>query len=128
MSPRLLNRFVDGLDTQESVTVPAYTLESGQILHNVPVAFKSWGHLNESRDNCIVLCHTLTSSAHVTAWWPTLFGEGRAFDTSQYYVICFNCLGSPFGSAGPCSEDAEAEQPCFYGPRFPIATVRDDVG
>lgn len=127
MSPQITNRFEASLDAQDIVRIPSFTLESGVILRDVPVAYKSWGHMNASRDNSVVLCHTLTSSAHVTSWWPTLFGQGRAFDASRYFIICLNYLGSPFGSAGPCSADPDTEGQRSYGSKFPRTTIRDDV-
>nr|AAB21471.2 acetyl CoA: deacetylcephalosporin C o-acetyltransferase [Hapsidospora chrysogena]AAB22484.1 acetyl coenzyme A:deacetylcephalosporin C o-acetyltransferase [Hapsidospora chrysogena]CAA46542.1 acetyltransferase [Hapsidospora chrysogena] len=127
MSPQIANRFEASLDAQDIARISLFTLESGVILRDVPVAYKSWGRMNVSRDNCVIVCHTLTSSAHVTSWWPTLFGQGRAFDTSRYFIICLNYLGSPFGSAGPCSPDPDAEGQRPYGAKFPRTTIRDDV-
>ena len=48
--------------------VPSFTLESGVTLKNVPIGYKTWGRLNETRDNCLVICHALTGSADVEDW------------------------------------------------------------
>lgn len=92
---------------------------------DVPVAYKTWGHLNTAGDNVMVICHALSGSADVADWWGPLIGDGKAFDTSRFFIICCNALGSPYGSASPVTKDPRTGN--YYGPEFPLATVRDDV-
>jgi homoserine O-acetyltransferase len=49
--------------------VPSFTLESGEELRDVPVAYKTWGSLNETRDNVMIICHAFTGSADVEDWY-----------------------------------------------------------
>jgi homoserine O-acetyltransferase len=37
-------------------------LESGRLLHRVPVRYKTWGALNAAGDNVLVVCHALTGN------------------------------------------------------------------
>lgn len=76
----------------------------------------------------MVICHALTGSADVGDWWGPLLGRsGKAFDTSRFFIICMNSLGSPYGSASPVTaRDGDSTQE-HYGPEFPLTTVRDDV-
>lgn len=53
---------------QEYAIIPEFTFESGETLHNVPVAYKTWGKLNAEANNCLILCHALTGSADVEDW------------------------------------------------------------
>jgi homoserine O-acetyltransferase/O-succinyltransferase len=109
-------------------------LECGRTLTQAQVAYESWGRLNATADNVIVICHALTGDAHAAGayagearrgWWDPLIGPGRAFDTDHYFVICANALGGCRGTTGPASPAPEDGRP--YGSRFPPVTVRDIV-
>ena len=78
-----------------------FELESGQVLNAVEVAYRTWGQLNDRRDNAFVVFHSLTGDADITGWWGPLIGPGRAVDTNRYFVICANLLGSCYGTTGP---------------------------
>ena len=108
--------------------MPAFELESGVTLRNVPVAYTTRGTLNAAGDNAMVICHALTGSADVSDWWgPLLGGPGRAFDVSRFFIICLNSLGSPYGSASPVTAKDGDPSRGRYGPEFPLTTIRDDV-
>ncbi|PFH59957.1 hypothetical protein XA68_11666 [Ophiocordyceps unilateralis] len=113
---------------QQIAIVPEFTLESGVTLYNVPVAYTVRGELSPKADNAMVICHALTGSADVSDWWgPLLGGPGRAFDTSRFYVVCINSLGSPYGTASPVTAKDGDPSKGRYGPEFPLTTIRDDV-
>jgi homoserine O-acetyltransferase len=111
------------------------TLQNGRHLDQVQVAYESWGHLNETGDNAILVCHALTGDAHAAGkhsagetrlgWWDPLIGPGRALDTRRYFVICANVLGGCQGTTGPASRIAGTGR--AYGSAFPQVTVRDMV-
>ncbi|KAG6885237.1 hypothetical protein C0993_004531 [Termitomyces sp. T159_Od127] len=105
--------------------VPSFTLECGVVLKNAPVAYKTWGRLNASRDNVMIICHALTGSADVQDWWGPMMGRGKAFDPALFFIVCLNVLGSPYGSASPLTLNPDTGKP--YGPEFPPTTIRDDV-
>jgi len=53
---------------QSILTIPKFTLECGSVIKEVPIAYKTWGNLNETRDNVMVICHAFTGSADVEDW------------------------------------------------------------
>ncbi|KAF9514515.1 hypothetical protein BS47DRAFT_1376521 [Hydnum rufescens UP504] len=114
------------VNEQSLVHIPTFTLESGSVLRDVPVAFKTWGRLNKNRDNVMIICHAFTGSADVEDWWVgPLMGPGKAFDSTRFFIFCGNVMGSPYGSVSPLSINPDSERP--YGPEFPATSIRDDV-
>ncbi|TFK36188.1 Alpha/Beta hydrolase protein [Crucibulum laeve] len=113
------------LVNQSTYIVPSFVLECGTELKQVPVAYKTWGTMNETKDNVMIICHAFTGSADVEDWWGPLMGRGKAFDPNRLFIFCANVLGSPYGSASPITVNPETGRP--YGPEFPPTTIRDDV-
>jgi homoserine O-acetyltransferase/O-succinyltransferase len=110
---------------QKIALLPFLNLENGHQLRSIPVAYKTWGRLNEEGDNVIVLCHALTGSSDAEDWWQPLMGAGRVFDNRRFFIFCANILGSPYGSASPLTVNPDTGK--IYGPDFPVTTFRDDV-
>src|SRR5690625_5038236 len=106
--------------------------ETGGYLPNVELAFETWGTLNKTKTNAILIQHALTGDSHVASselapeagWWEYVVGPGRPIDTNKWFVIAVNMVGGCYGSTGPSSLD-ENNQP--YGSRFPFVTLRDAV-
>jgi homoserine O-acetyltransferase len=92
-------------------------LEGGGVLEEVTVAYRTWGRLDASATNAVLVCHALTGNADADEWWEPLIGPGRALDPSRDFIVCSNILGSCYGTTGPST----------YGPDFPKITVRDIV-
>ncbi|KAJ5378709.1 hypothetical protein N7509_011828 [Penicillium cosmopolitanum] len=122
------NPYAGLIEDQSIVIIPSFKLESGVTLYNVPVAYTTRGTLSPKGDNALVICHALSGSADVADWWgPLLGGPGQAFDVSRFFVICLNSLGSPYGSASAITYKDGKPENGYYGPEFPLTTVRDDV-
>lgn len=100
-------------------------LESGAVLPELVLAYRTWGRLNPAGDNAVLVCHALTGSADVDQWWPGVLGPGRALDPTRDFVVCSNVLGSCYGSTGPAALDPATGKP--WGSSFPEVTVRDMV-
>lgn len=111
------------------------TLECGKTLKDVTIAYETYGKLNESKDNAILVLHALTADAHAAGyhspedkkrgWWDDMIGEGKAFDTSKFFVISSNVLGGCKGTTGPNSINPDTGSP--YGLEFPVVTIEDMV-
>jgi homoserine O-acetyltransferase len=112
----------------------AFSLESGEKLGPVTLAYETCGKLNAGKSNAILIPHALTGDAHVAGfhpgdkspgWWDNMVGPGKAFDTEKYFIICSNILGGCKGSTGPSSVNPETKQP--YGLDFPVVSIGDMV-
>jgi len=125
-----------GIVEPKSVTFDVdLKLESGRILGPVTLAYETYGELNASGTNAILVAHAWTGSAHLAGkhseddakpgWWDAIVGPGRLLDTNRWCVICSNVIGSCFGSTGPASENPRTGK--RYNLSFPVITVRDMV-
>ena len=111
-----------------------FLLESGAKLGPITLAYETYGKLDKTKSNAIVIFHTLTMDAHAAGvyrddkragWWDDMIGPGKAFNTDKYFVICVNVLGGCKGSTGPSSINPKTKKP--YGLDFPVITIRDMV-
>jgi len=102
-----------------------FPLELGGVLPGLEVAYRTWGALDASGSNAVVVCHALTGSADADRWWTRMFGPGRALDPDHDFVVCANILGSCYGTTGPTSVDPATGEP--WRGTFPKITVRDMV-
>ena len=101
------------------------TLESGEILPEVVIAYDTFGTLSEAKDNVIWVCHALTANSDVKDWWPNTVEEGRFLDPNKYFIVCANFLGSHYGTTSPLSINPTTGEKWYYD--FPRITVRDMV-
>ncbi len=111
------------------------TLQSGAVLPQYHLAYETYGELNATKSNAVLICHALSGNHHVAGryseedkypgWWDNLIGPGRPLDTNKFFVIGLNNLGGCHGSSGPSSVDPLTDRP--YSATFPVVTVEDWV-
>lgn len=102
-----------------------FVTEGGARFEQPEVAYKTWGQLNEARDNVILICHALTGHAAADEWFAGIFGDDNIADPSKHFIICINVPGSCYGSLGPWSLNPKTGEP--YRADFPEITIRDMV-
>ena len=109
-------------------------LDCGEVINNFPLAYETYGTLNEKKDNAILAFHALTGDQFVTGtnpitnksgWWSYLVGPSKPIDTNKFFVICSNVIGGCMGSFGPSSIDNKTNK--VYGTNFPVITINDMV-
>src|SRR5258708_28258219 len=103
-------------------------LACGRTLDAFELAYETYGELNDDRSNAVLICHALNASHHVAGyyaddpdnvgWWDNMIGPGKPLDTSVFFVIGVNNLGSCFGSTAPLSRNFATGHPWRSG--FPI--------
>jgi homoserine O-acetyltransferase len=97
---------------------PEFTLACGETLRPARLAYKTYGTLNEARDNAIVY-PTWYSGRHWDNEW--LIGEGMALDPSRWFIIVPNIFGNGLSSS------PSNTPPPWDRARFPQIAVRDNV-
>ena len=111
------------------------TLRSGRVLPQYDLMVETYGQLNADKSNAVLICHALSGDHHAAGyhsmddrkpgWWDNCIGPGKPIDTRHFFVVSLNNLGGCNGSTGPTSINPETGQ--YYGPDFPVVTVRDWV-
>ncbi|MDQ7915355.1 homoserine O-acetyltransferase [Pseudomonas sp. 102515] len=123
VTPELLH-FNEPLALACGRTLPAYDL-----------MVETYGELNASRSNAVLICHALSGHHHAAGyhslddrkpgWWDSCIGPGKPIDTRKFFVVALNNLGGCNGSTGPSSPNPETGR--AYGADFPVLTVEDWV-
>ena len=94
------------------------TLLSGVILPSAKMAYKTYGRLNASGDNAILL-PTFYTGTHKRN--EGFFGSGRAIDPNKHFIVSVNMFGNGLSSS-PSNTSAP-----YDGPRFPLITLWDNI-
>jgi homoserine O-acetyltransferase len=110
-----------------------FRLQSGTVMPEVTIAYRTLGTLAPGRDNVVLVTHGNTSGPQMIdpggstgeGSWNGIVGPGKAVDTDRYFVVCPNMLGSSYGSTNGASIDPLTGK--RYGSRFPDITVSDIV-
>ena len=109
-------------------------LDCGKTINNFPIAYETYGTLNEKKDNAILVFHALTGDQFVAGlnpvtnkdgWWSYAVGPNKSIDTNKYFVICSNVIGGCLGSFGPSHKDPDTQK--VFGTNFPVITINDMV-
>lgn len=102
---------------QKFASLGDFALESGSVIRDCRIGYRTDGALNESRSNAVVV---LTWFAGNSAGHASSIGPGKLFDTDRWFVITIDALGDGVSS----SPSNSALQP---GASFPRFTIRDMV-
>jgi len=111
-----------------------FKLKQGGELHEIEVCYETYGTLNESANNAILICHPLTMDAHVSdngdtnvkpGWWNFLIGPNKPINTHNFFVIGMNVLGGCRGTTGPTSINPKTGT--AYRTSFPEVSIEDMV-
>ncbi len=110
-------------------------LSCGRELSSYELVYETYGELNATRSNAVLVCHALSGHHHAAGlhseddkkpgWWDECIGPGKPIDTNRFFVVSLNNLGGCHGSTGPSSINPDTGQP--WGPDFPAIRTRDWV-
>ncbi len=95
-----------------------FKTELGATLPQAHIVYGTYGHLNEAKDNVVLLPSHYMANFHGYEW---LIGADRALDSSKLFLVATELFGN-----GSSSSPSNTPAP-FHGPRFPVMTIRDNV-
>ena len=135
MKPDLSAQSVGLVTPQVAHFDTPFQLSNGATLDQHQLIFETYGELNTSGTNAVLICHALSGSHHAAGihdateqrpgWWDLAIGPGKPIDTNRLFVVCSNNLGGCDGSTGPNTPMPGASTP--WGSQFPQPQVRDWV-
>ena len=108
--PDILMPTVSASSRSFDLALPDLPLARGGVVQQHRARGWWWSREGDTPENplkdvpTVLLVHALTGSAQAggqDGWWEPLIGPGRALDPAQYRLVCFNNLGSCYGSSGP---------------------------
>ncbi len=112
-----------------------FVLQNGGALEGFDLVYETYGNLNATASNAVLICHALSGHHHAAGyhdsadtkpgWWDSCIGPGKAMDTDKLFIVSVNNLGGCHGSTGPESIDPSTQKP--FGPDFPQVVVKDWV-
>lgn len=102
-----------------------FELEAGGVIHDLRIAYHTYGALNSERNNVKWVFQALTASSKVEDWWPGSFGSDKILDSEKDFVVCSNLIGSCYGTTSPLDQNPETGK--IYYKDFPLVTIRDQV-
>lgn len=94
-------------------------LEDGGVIRDCTLAYRTFGVLNERKDNAILVTTWYSGTSKIME--DVYIGEEHALNPDRYFIIVINQIGnglstSPHNTLAP-----------FNGPRFPSVRISDDV-
>jgi homoserine O-acetyltransferase len=120
---------------QRAVFEGPFPLACGRELPGFELLYETYGRLDSTRSNAVLVCHALSGHHHAAGyhseqdrkpgWWDHCIGPGKPLDTERFFVVSLNNLGGCHGSTGPVSINPATGRP--WGPDFPPLRARDWV-
>jgi homoserine O-acetyltransferase len=133
--PQLLDDTFLSDPPKSLVLEDGFRFRHGEVIAPFEIVYETFGELDATRSNAILICHALSPGAHAAGkyapddpkpgWWDGLVGYGKGIDLATHFVVCVNLPGSPWGTTAPRSIDPSTGTP--YGSRYPWVTVEDMV-
>ncbi|MBM3726779.1 MAG: alpha/beta fold hydrolase [Acidobacteria bacterium] len=101
----------------QHASLGTFSLESGQVIRDLKLGYRTYGALNAARSNAILFPTWFTGT---TANLAAYIGPGRMADSSLFHVIAVDALGNGVSSS-PSNSTAQPRL------QFPAFTIRDMV-
>jgi homoserine O-acetyltransferase len=104
-------------DSSRIASLGELKLESGQILQDCRVGYRTFGQLNADKSNAVLFATWFSGTSNDLA---PLIGPGKLIDSSRYFVITVDALANGVSSS-PSNSTAQPRM------QFPRVSIRDMV-
>jgi len=103
---------------RHAFVIANFHTEGGATLPQARIVYGTYGHLNDAKDNVVLLPSHYMADFHGYEW---LIGQDHALDPSKLFLVATELFGN-----GHSSSPSNTPEP-YHGPRFPLMTIRDNV-
>ena len=104
---------------QHEFLIKDFKTESGVVLPEARITYGTYGQLNAAGDNAVLLASSYMAKFQSYEW---LIGPGKALDPGKLFLVSTEKFGN-----GRSSSPSNTPEP-LHGLRFPVTTIRDNVG
>jgi homoserine O-acetyltransferase/O-succinyltransferase len=127
--------------TKKKFSVDSFYFENADRSIPVDIGYETYGELNSTKDNVILICHYFTGTSHIAGkyaesdaaagWWDRIVGSGKIIDTDKFFVIAVDSISNinhynpNVITTGPATINPQTGKP--YAMDFPIFTLKDNV-
>ncbi|MDO5630341.1 MAG: homoserine O-acetyltransferase [Paracoccus sp. (in: a-proteobacteria)] len=132
---------LDGLVEKQAFTLTDFQTRSGETIPEMRLGYETYGTLNETKDNAILIPHFFSGTSHAAGkyadsdaapgYWDAIIGSGKPIDTDRFFVVSVDTpvnLGAHDPNVittGPATLNPATGQP--WGMDFPVMTIGDFV-
>lgn len=126
---------------KKSFTVDSFCFEKSRLSIPLTLGYETYGTLNESGDNAVLICHYFTGQSHAAGrysesdpapgWWDSIIGPGKIIDTDRLFVVSCDSISNinhhnpKVITTGPASIDPVSGKE--YAMSFPVFTLKDCI-
>lgn len=104
---------------QQFANLGDFKLESGEIIYDCKIGYRTFGKLNDDKSN-VILYSTWFGGTSQMLGNLIGYGNNKLLDSTNYFIICVDALGNGISTSPSNSEKQRNE-------KFPSFTMRDIV-
>ena len=115
-----MSHYRDGVTDYETLLLGAFEFQSGQVLPDTKLTYKTYGSLNSDHSNAVLIAVPVNGT-HEDAAAIHIEGDERAINPNEHFIVIPDMFGNGLSSS-PSNTPAP-----FDGPNFPTVTIYDNV-
>jgi homoserine O-acetyltransferase len=87
----------ESLVEKKVFTIPSFTTVSGDVIKDVRFGYETYGHLDASKSNAILVLPYFSGTGHAAGkfadtdqapgYWDSIIGSGKPLNTERYFII-----------------------------------------
>jgi len=113
----IFSALIYGSGEQQYSDLKDFTLETGKIIKNCKLGYRTYGKLNEGKTNAVIFPTWFGGTSQNIG---SFMGSGKLADSARYFVIAIDAFGNGISSSPANSAEQDNES-------FPVFSIADMV-